>query len=89
MLLCLGVGSVLMMPLAGVWLGYRQARAHRDAPAPSLRVVPDAESFRPPTSEVSLLGKLEYRSDSVTGAIAGATGPAGNSRLLPSALSAT
>ncbi|MXO90004.1 TonB-dependent receptor [Pontixanthobacter aquaemixtae] len=40
-----------------------------------------AFAHRPDASEIAMLGKLEFRSDSVTGAIAGETGPAGRTAL--------
>lgn len=39
-------------------------------------------AHRPDVSELAFLGKLEYRSDEVTGAIAGETGPTGRTALL-------
>ncbi|NQX95859.1 MAG: hypothetical protein HRT64_13235, partial [Erythrobacter sp.] len=41
-----------------------------------------AFAHRPDESEVAMLGKLEYRSDSVTGAVAGSVGAAGRTALL-------
>ena len=41
-----------------------------------------AMAHRPAESEFAFLGKLEYRSDEVTGAVAGETGPAGRTALL-------
>ncbi|WP_284125104.1 hypothetical protein [Parerythrobacter aestuarii] len=41
-----------------------------------------AFAHRPDESEVAFLGKLEYRSDQVTGAVAGETGPVGRTTLL-------
>ncbi len=40
-----------------------------------------AFAHRPDASEFAFLGKLEYRSDVVTGAVAGETGPAGRTAL--------
>lgn len=40
-----------------------------------------AAAYRPASSEFALLGKLEYRADEVTGAVAGETGPVGRSAL--------
>jgi hypothetical protein len=39
-------------------------------------------AWRPATSAFAVLSKLEFRSDSVTGAVAGETGPAGRSALV-------
>lgn len=39
-------------------------------------------AWRPARSDWAMLGKLEYRSDAVTGAVAGEAGAAGNSSLL-------
>lgn len=41
-----------------------------------------AFAHRPSASEVAMLGKLEYRSDIVTGAVAGQAGGAGNTALI-------
>ncbi len=41
-----------------------------------------AVAHRPDGSEFAFLGKLEFRSDAVTGAVAGETGPAGRTALL-------
>ena len=41
-----------------------------------------AFAHRPDESEIAVLGKLEYRSDAVTNAVAGETGPAGRTALL-------
>ena len=41
-----------------------------------------AFAHRPDASEVALLGKVEYRSDKVTNAVAGDAGPAGQTALL-------
>jgi len=38
-------------------------------------------AYRPPGSALSMLGKLEYRSDEVTGAVRGAPGPTGRTAL--------
>ena len=40
-----------------------------------------AFAHRPDASEFAMLGKLEFRSDKVTGAVAGETGPAGRTAL--------
>ncbi|WP_348631925.1 hypothetical protein [Pontixanthobacter sp. CEM42] len=40
-----------------------------------------AFAHRPDASEIAMLGKLEFRSDSVTGAVAGETGAAGRTAL--------
>ncbi|MXO49310.1 hypothetical protein GRI69_13710 [Erythrobacter vulgaris] len=41
-----------------------------------------AAAYRPESSDFGFLAKLEYRSDSVTGAIDGETGPSGRSALI-------
>ncbi|WP_298465725.1 hypothetical protein [uncultured Erythrobacter sp.] len=41
-----------------------------------------AFAHRPDTSEVAMLGKLEYRSDRITGAVAGEAGGAGRTALI-------
>ena len=41
-----------------------------------------AFAHRPDESEIAVLGKLEFRSDEVRGAVAGETGPAGRTALL-------
>ncbi len=71
----LGEGSI-------VGSGFTWTEAEGDTGATS-EIFDAAIAFahRPDDSEFALLGKLEYRSDSVTDAIAGETGPAGRTAL--------
>ncbi|MBX7495782.1 hypothetical protein K3172_07920 [Qipengyuania sp. 6B39] len=71
----LGEGSVV-----GSGLTWTEAEGENGATS---EIMDAAISFahRPDNSRVALLGKLEYRSDKVTGAIAGETGPAGRTAL--------
>lgn len=72
----LGEGSV-------VGAGFTWTKAD-GANGASTQIMDGALAFahRPDESEVAVLGKLEFRSDEVTNAIAGETGPAGRTALL-------
>jgi uncharacterized repeat protein (TIGR01451 family) len=72
----LGEGSI-------VGSGASWTRAE-DENGPTVEIFDAAIAFahRPDNSEIAMLGKLEYRSDEVTGGIAGQAGGAGRSALL-------
>lgn len=74
----LGEGSVL-----GSGFTWTQAKGTGSASGTSSAVMDMAiaAAFRPAASSVALLTKLEYRSDRVTGAVAGQAGPVGGSAL--------
>lgn len=74
----LGEGSVL-----GSGFSWTRASANGAGSAMSSEVMDAsvAVAYRPSLSALALLGKLEYRSDEVTGAVAGEAGPAGRSAL--------
>lgn len=71
----LGEGKML-----GASLNWTQAQSSGGA---SSQIIDSAVSlaYRPASSELALLAKLEYRSDQVTGAVAGEVGPTGRSAL--------
>ncbi len=72
----LGEGSI-------VGSGVTWTRAE-DENGPEVEILDAAIAFahRPDASEIAMLGKLEYRSDEVTGGIAGVAGGAGASALI-------
>ena len=72
----LGEGSVV-----GAGFTWTQAQGSTGT---SSEIMAGAIAFghRPDESEIAVLGKLEFRSDEVRGAVAGETGPAGRTALL-------